>query len=328
MQQQQATSSGVALDSTSSGVLAPGRSFWRDAARSFARNKAGVVGLVVVLLMIVAAALAPWLAPYDYLKQDYTALLKSPSAKHIMGTDELGRDIFSRVLMGARTALLVATLITAISTAIGVFVGAVGALRGGWVDALLVWLMDALLSFPPLFLAAFLSVTTRPSVTRFATGIYERTGWTAFQDPVLFDYLVVVLATGFITWPYVGRLVRGQVLSLREKEFIEAERAMGASLWWITTKHLIPNVLGAVIVAMTISFGSAMLYEASLSFLGIGIRPPGASWGRMIFEGVPRWRSNAYLVLMPGITLSIIVLALNFMGDALNDALNPQARGR
>ena len=328
MNQHKTTAATIPLDVQAAPHAEKPRSFWGDAARTFARNKAGMLGLFVFLVLLLAALLAPVIAPYDYLAQDWRALLKPPSAQHWMGTDELGRDVFSRVLMGARTALLVALLITTISTLIGIFVGALGALLGGWADTLLVWAMDALLSFPPLFLAAFLSVATRPLLTQIAASIATATGWTAFKDPVLFDYLVVVSATGFASWPYVGRLVRGQVLSLREKEFIEAERAMGASAWWITTKHLVPNVLGAVIVATTIGFGSAMLYEASLSFLGIGIRPPGASWGRMIFEGVPRWRSNAYLVLMPGMTLSIVVLALNFLGDGLNDALNPRTRAR
>jgi ABC-type dipeptide/oligopeptide/nickel transport system permease subunit len=302
------------------------RSLWGDAARTFARNKAGMLGLVIVALFVFGAVFAPFIAPYDPLEQDWDTLRQPPTAQHIMGTDELGRDVFSRILMGARTALLVALLTTTISTVIGVLVGALGALIGGWLDALVVWIMDGLMNFPGIWLAAFISVTTRPTVTRIAGILYEQTGWESLKNTVILDYLLVFGALALIGWPGLGRLVRGLVLSLREKEFVEAQRAIGASSWWITTRHLVPNVLGAVIVAMSGSMGGAMLAESSLSFLGIGIRPPGASLGNMIASSISSWRTFPHLVLMPGLVLSLVVLAFNFIGDALNDALNPRAR--
>ena len=304
------------------------RSFWGDAFQHFVHNKIGVFGLVLFLILLVGSLLAKQIAPFDYLDQDWQALLKAPNAVHWMGTDELGRDIFSRVLMGSRTALMVALLISLVSTSVGLLVGSLSAFLSGWVDRAIVWVMDALLSFPSIWLAAFISVTTRPSLARWSKAAFELTQLEVFQDEVFLSYLVVVTSIGFIAWPYMGRLVRSQVLSIKEKEFIDAARALGGRTWWITLRHLIPNVLGSVIVTFTLSFGNAMLFESGLSFLGIGIQPPGASWGRMIYEGLNRIRTHPYLVLMPGLTLSIVVLSLQFIGDALNDALNPRSHSR
>jgi peptide/nickel transport system permease protein len=304
------------------------RSLWGDAARTFAKNKAGMLGLVVACIVFLTAIFAPWVVPYDYAEQDWDHLREPPSRAHIMGTDVLGRDIFSRVIFSIRTAVLVAFIVTFSTALIGVLVGAMGALIGGWVDALVVWIMDGLLNFPALWLAAFISVVTRPTITRLTEGWYEQSGWEALKSTVLLDYLVVFSALSFVWWAGLSRLVRGQVLSLREKEFVEAQRAIGASPWWITTRHLVPNVLGQVIVQMSTGFGRAMLVESSLSFLGIGIRPPGASLGQMINAGSSLWRSDTHLVAMPGLTLALIVLAFVFVGDGLNDALNPRARER
>ena len=304
------------------------RSLWGDAARTFARNKAGIVGLVVACLVLLIAIFAPWIAPYDHVEQDWDHLREPPSPSHIMGTDALGRDLFSRVIMGIRTALFVAVIVTVTTSVIGVLVGAMGALIGGWVDALTVWIMDGLLNFPSLWLAAFINVVTRPTIGRLAENIHGATGWEFMADTVVLDYLIVFSCLSLVWWAGLGRLVRGQVLSLREKEFIEAQRAIGASPWWITTRHLVPNVLGQVLVQMSTGFGRAMLAESSLSYLGIGIRPPGASLGKMIFDGMSTWRADTHLVAMPGLTLALIVMAFVFVGDGLNDALNPRARER
>ncbi|MBM3188670.1 MAG: ABC transporter permease [Chloroflexi bacterium] len=304
------------------------RSLWGDAARTFARNRAGMFGLVIAILLFLAAIFAPLLAPYDHLEQNWSRLREPPSRDHIMGTDELGRDVYSRLLMGARTAILVAIIITFTATIIGLILGSLGAYLGGWVDQALVWVMDALMNFPSIWLAAFVSVSTRPSIARWAQAIYIATGWESMRNPVILDYLLVFGCLGLVGWPGVARLVRSQVLSIREREFIEAQRAIGAPTWWITSRHLMPNVLGSVIVSMSSSFGNAMLAESSLSFLGVGIQPPGASWGNMIASSLNSWRSDPHLILMPGLVLSVAVLAYNFIGDALNDALNPRERDR
>ena len=304
------------------------RSLWGDAARTFVRNKAGVVGLIIVSIVIVVAIFAPWIAPYDYIDQDWDHIRESPSTMHWMGTDSVGRDLFSRIIMGVRTALIVGFVVSFTIAAIGVLVGGLGALIGGWVDVGLVWLMDGLLNFPALWLAAFISVVTRPIITRFSLAAFEATGWTFWENTVVLDYLVVFFCLSFVWWAPLGRLVRGQVLSLREKEFIEAARAIGASPWWITTGHLVPNVLGLVIVQVSTGFGRVMLAESALSFLGIGIQPPGASLGNMIATGMSTWRADPHLVAMPGLTLALIIVAFVFVGDAINDALNPRIRER
>lgn len=304
------------------------RSLWQDAARTFARDRAGVLGLVLVCAVLLLALFAPLIAPYDYEAQNWEHLREPPSRAHLMGTDVLGRDLLSRVILGIRTGVVVAVIVSFSTAIIGSLAGAMGALLGGWVDALLVWIIDGLMNFPTLWLAAFLSLVTRPWIADFVETVYRTTGWEFTQSTVVLDYLVIFLGLSLFWWAPLGRLVRGQVLSLREKEFIEAQRAIGASSWWITTRHLVPNVLGQILVHVSTSFGGVMLAEASLSFLGIGIRPPGASLGQMINAGSGLWRSDPHLVAMPGLALSLIMLAFVLLGDALNDALNPRARER
>jgi peptide/nickel transport system permease protein len=304
------------------------RSLWGDAARTFRRNKVAMAAFVLACLILLVALSASWIAPYGFAEQDWQHISAAPSLAHPMGTDALGRDLLSRVIMGVRTAVLIAVLVTGATATIGTLIGAFAALVGRWVDRAAVWLMDMLFAFPDLWLAAFVTVVTRPTIGRFSQHIYHATGWSFMHDPVVLDYLVIFGSLSLVWWAGIGRLVRGQVLSLREKEFVEASRATGASAWWITTRHLIPNVLGEVIVAMSTGFGRAMLAEASLSFLGIGIRPPGASLGEMISTGMATWRAQPYQVAMPGLTLAVIVAAFVFLGDGLNDALNPQLRDK
>lgn len=304
------------------------RSLWQDAWRTFLRNKAGILGLVIVGITLFVAIFGPWIAPYDYAEQDWEHIREGPSIKHFMGTDALGRDLFSRVVMGIRTAVIVGIVVSCLIATIGVLVGSTGALFGGWVDAVVVWIVDGLLNFPALWLAAFVSVVSKPLMAKAFAALYEKLGWEFLKNTVAFDYVVVFFCLAFVWWGPLARLVRGQVLSLREKEFIEAQRAIGAPPWWITTRHLAPNVMGQVIVQMSTGIGRVMLAESALSFLGIGIQPPGASLGNLIFTGMSSWRAEPHLVAMPALTLSAIILGFVFVGDGLNDALNPRIRER
>ena len=304
------------------------RSLWSDAAREFRRSRTGMFGLAVIVVVVFIALTAQWIAPYDYAEQDWMSLRQPPSPDHWMGTDAVGRDMFSRVLMSIQTAVLVGVIVSLIVGVVGTLTGALAALMGGMVDTVSVWIMDALLNFPVLWLAAFVTVVARPPIQQLALSAYELTGWAVWQDTVVLDYMVVFTVLAFVSWAPLGRVVRGQVLSLREKEFIEAQVAIGASYWWITTRHLVPNVLGQVIVQLSFGIGGIMLAESALSFLGIGIQPPGASLGNLISIGMESWRSDPHLVAMPGLVLALIILAFVFVGDALNDALNPRIRER
>jgi len=310
-------------------VMPEQRSLWQDAAEQLMRNRLAIFGAIVALLLTFVAIFGPWIAPYDYAEQNLLRINESPSKDHWLGTDGLGRDLYTRILYGARTAFLVGLIVTVGTTVVGVLLGAAGAFLGGWVDYLIMRLADITMAFPDILLAAFISVIFREKVLEAQVYMLERYGWTLSEaNRVYLDYFVIFGALTLVRWYGRARLVRGQILSLREKEFIEAERALGASNWTIILRHLIPNSLGPLVVTITVGFGGAMLSEASLSFLGVGIQPPGASWGAMINDNLGQWRYHPHLVLMPGIALAIVVLGFNFLGDGLNDALNPEQRRR
>jgi peptide/nickel transport system permease protein len=304
------------------------RSLWLDAWSSAIRNPFALGGAIVIILFVLAAIVGPYLTPYSYTEQDLLNTEQPPSWEHWLGTDELGRDFFSRVLYGARTAFLVATLVTVVGGAIGVVLGALAALSKGWVGGLIMRVTDVLMSFPHLLLAVFANATLRPLVQHWFDRLYAATGIGFFHNRLFGDYLIVFGILALVSWPGMARLVRGQVLSLQHAEFVEAARVSGADTRWIIFRHLVPNTLGVVIVSLTVAFGSAMLLESSLSYLGVGIQPPGASWGAMINENLNMWRYKPRLVLVPGAALAIVIFACNFFGDGLNDALNPRRRRR
>ena len=300
------------------------RSLWLDALERLVRNRAAMLGLVITLVLLFTAAFGPYLAPYSYTRTDITNQAAGPTLAHPMGTDLIGRDLFTRIIHGARTAVLVAILVTSISVVIGVGLGAVAAFRGGWLDDAIMRLTDATMAFPELLLAAFVSAAVRRPVVGWITDLHDRTGWEILEHTIIVDYLIVFGALALVGWAAYARLIRGQILSLREQDFVRAEVALGLSDWIIIRKHLVPNALSPVVVALTLSIGSVILAESSLSFLGFGIQPPGASWGNMITENLFRWRVHPHLVLMPGLTLAVAVFGFNYLGDGLNDALNPR----
>jgi peptide/nickel transport system permease protein len=277
------------------------RSLWALAARRFRRHRLGVIGLALLALLAALALLTPWIAPFDPDAVNLaTGRLLGPSAQHWMGTDELGRDILSRVLYGARISLLIGFLSVAIAVTLGTAVGAVAGYAGGRVDAVLMRIVDLFLSFPRLVLLVTLVAVFEPSIP------------------------LIVIVLGLTGWMGVSRLVRGQVLSVREREYVQAARALGYGPTRILGRHVLPNVLTPVIVAATLGIGNAILAEAALSYLGLGVQPPTASWGNIIQSGGDRIVDAWWITIFPGLAIVITVMAFNLVGDGLRDALDPR----
>jgi peptide/nickel transport system permease protein len=256
-------------------------------------------GAAIVILAIVVAILGPFLTPYDPASQELPLRLAGPTGAHLFGLDELGRDIFARVLAGARISLLVGLVVVSISSTIGIFFGAVAGYFGGRADEIISRVMDILLAFPGLLLAIALVAVLGPSLTN------------------------VVIALSLIGWVGYARLVRGQVLRAREFEFVLAARALGAPTSRILLNHVIPTALPAVTVQATLGMGAAILAEAALSFLGLGVQPPTPSWGTMLNGGRAHLLDAPHLTIFPGIAIAVLVLGFNFLGDGLRDALDP-----
>jgi peptide/nickel transport system permease protein len=300
------------------------RSLWGDAFRRLMRNKLSMVGLVIVLVTYVIAIIGPYITPYDYLEQNLMEIAQPPSADHWLGTDNVGRDYLSRMLYAMRTAVLVSILVPTISLVIGVFLGTIAAYRGGWTDGIIMRVTEVTMIIPVLLFAALINISVKDPVANFMKSLADRTGWDFLTSTVYVDYVVVFGLLSLIMWESYARLSRGQVLSLREADYVLAAESLGASGRHVMLRHLIPNSLSPLIVAFTFGMSGAMTLEASLSFLGIGIQPPGASLGSMISSAMTSWRQYPHLIAIPAIVLGVITLAINFLGDGLNDALNPK----
>jgi peptide/nickel transport system permease protein len=267
------------------------------------RNPLAALGVVLVLVFVVFALFAPWIAPRDPAFIDLQARLDSPSHAHWFGTDELGRDILSRIIYGARISMLVGGSVVLISLAIGLVIGSVAGYYGGGIDRFVnVILMNAFLSFPGILLAI---------------------AFVAFRGPGIFN-LILALSLG--GWVGYARLVRGQVLAAREREFVESSRALGASDMRIIVRHILPNIIQPVVVQAAIGMAGAILAEATMSFLGLGVPPPTASWGTMLNDGRAHLFDAPHLVLFPALAVMLAVLSFNFIGDALRDYLDPRSR--
>jgi peptide/nickel transport system permease protein len=302
------------------------RNLWIDAARQFARNKLAILGALIVLILVLMAIFGPALAPYDFLKQDLSSTLQPPNLQHLFGTDELGRDIFSRILYGSRTAMLVAITTTVISLLVGVIVGTLAGFSSGWVDELLMWLSDFVQSVPDLLLVVMINTAMRQPIVEFFDRMYEQTRNTFYLNTQWLDFVLVFGALALISWPGFARLVRGQVLTTRESEFIVAAKALGATNYRIMLRHVIPNSLGALLVAVSQRMGAAVVMESGLSFLGIGVQPPNASWGSMLSKSLPLWQMAPHLMIVPAVIIGLAQVGFVFFGDGLNDALNPRQR--
>jgi ABC-type dipeptide/oligopeptide/nickel transport system permease subunit len=300
---------------------------WRDAAIRLLRNPAGAIGLAIVLLLLAAAIFGPLVLPYDFLDQDLTARNALPSAAHWLGTDDLGRDILSRVIYGARTAFLIAVGVTALSLVIGLILGLVAGYAGGLVDRLVMWLCDVTMSVPALLLVIVINTSLRPLFGRWMDQLFELTRNPFFRDTSLIDLVLVFGSIALLKWPQYARLVRSQVLVIRNSNYVRAAVALGLPPATVLRTAILPNVLSPLIVAASFGLGTAMVLESAFSFLGVGIEPPIPSWGRMISDGMRVWATYPHLLIAPAIVLGMATIGFAFLGDGLNDALNPKRHG-
>jgi len=278
-------------------------STWTTAVTLGRRNMLASVGMVLVAVFVIFALFAPWIAPQSPSNIDLPLRLQPPSAAHWMGTDELGRDILSRVIYGARISMLVGGSVVAGSLLLGLVLGSIAGYYGGVADKFFnVILMNAFMSFPGILLAI---------------------AFVAFLGPGIFNLILALCIGG---WVGYARLVRAQVLAVKEKEFVEAARALGASDWRIVTRHILPNIIQPVIVQAAIGMAGAVLAEATMSFLGLGVPPPTASWGSMLNDSRAHLFDAPHLVLFPALAVMLAVLSFNFIGDALRDYMDPRSR--
>jgi len=278
-----------------------GSSLTQDAFRRLRKNRMAILGLCVLAFFIVVALLTPFIAPYTYEGQDLELGASSPSALHWLGTDTLGRDQLTRIMYGSRVSLMVGFIATAVALLIGVLWGATAGFLGGRIDAIMMRIVDALFALPFTIFIILLTVIFGSSM------------------------VLLFLAIGAVEWLTMARIVRGQVLSIKQQEFVEAAVAIGLSPWQIITRHLIPNVMGPIIVYTTLTIPGVILLESFLSFLGLGVQPPQSSWGSLISSGVESMEEFPWLLIFPGLALSITLFSLNFLGDGLRDALDPRA---
>lgn len=280
------------------------RGLWQDAIYRFTRNKLAVFGLICTVILLVVTIFAPVFAPYAYDKQDYSVISQTPSWQHPMGTDLLGRDQLSRILYGGQISISIGFLVQLSALLIGLPLGAWGGYKGGKADFIVTRLIDAFMAFPSLLFAILIMVVLGPG------------------------YLNVFLAMIIVSWPPVCRLVRGQFLTLREREYVIAARAIGCKDRQIIFRHIMPNAMGPIIVAVTLGIPATIFREAGLSFIGIGIVPPTPSWGQMVGEYYLMIQAAWHLPVFPALVLGFAILVFTFVGDGLQDALSPQGDRR
>ncbi|MCK5534839.1 ABC transporter permease [bacterium] len=270
--------------------------FWER----FKHNKLAFWGFVIILLLTFQACLVPFIAPYNPAQQNISNRLSPPSCKHLLGTDELGRDVFSRILYGTRISLSVGFVAVGVAVLVGTLLGLWAGFFGGWVDSLIMRLVDVMLCFPTFFLILMVI---------------------AFLSPNIFTIMLVI---GLTSWPGLARMVRGECLSMREREFIQAAKLVGLKNNRIIFVHLLPNVLTPILVTATFGIGSAILTESALSFLGLGVQPPTPSWGNILTAGKDYIHTAWWLSFFPGVAILITVLAYNLLGEGLRDILDPK----
>lgn len=272
--------------------------------RRLLRHKGARVGGAIVLLLLLAAILAPVLAPYDPIDGNLANQLQPPSAEHLLGTDEQGRDVLSRIIYGSRLSLLVGCVSTGIALALGIVIGALSAYYGGWWDLITMRFIDIMLAFPTILLAIAITAVLGPSLTN------------------------AMVAVGIVNMPIFARLVRSSVLQIKESEYVEAARSVGMGNIRIIARHILPNSLAPLLVQSTLSFGTAILEAAGLSFLGLGAQPPAPEWGAMLSNSQNYMQIATWVVTFPGLAIIINVLGFNLLGDGLRDVLDPRLRNQ
>ncbi|MEG1547243.1 MAG: ABC transporter permease [Clostridia bacterium] len=287
------------MEENAEAELAQSDTLWDKLKDMFCTNKLALISAIIILMFILAAIFAPLVAPYDPNAQQLSERLQKPSAAHWLGTDEFGRDVFSRLIYGSRVSLLVGLLPTLIAMTIGTLLGLIAGFYGGKVDFIIMRVADVLLAFPSLLLAMLIAYT-------IGTGL-----------------LTIFIALSFVSWAGTARVVRAQALSLREKEYVEAGKSIGVKNMTLIFRHILPNCIPSLIVLFTINVPGNILSESSLSFLGVGAQPPSTSWGLMVFRSKKYLSQTPVSTLCPGVVILILVLAFNFLGDALRDTLDP-----
>ena len=271
---------------------------------NFRRHKIAVIASVLFILLAAACFAAPWVAPYKFDAINLSAIKRPPSAGHWMGTDDLGRDLLTRILYGGRISIMIGILSAIVGSGLGALIGAMAGYYGGRLDNILMRFTDIAYSIPTLPLLIVLGSFSNSSVP------------------------IMVIIIGFLSWMPTARVVRGSVLSVKEKEYVESARMIGAPDWVIITQHILPNIAGPIIVGATLGVGNAIIIESSLSFLGLGVQPPTPTWGNMLMDSQSTMASKPWLTIFPGMAILLIVLAVNFIGDGLHDALDPTLRRR
>lgn len=279
-------------------------SLWQITVRQFKKNKLAVIGLTIFMLFVLIAILAPVLAPYDPTEIDLFKVHQAPDREHLLGTDELGRDVLSRLLYGARITLLVGVSSMIFSVLLGTFVGAVGGYYGGLIDNILMRITDVALSFPSIILLIIIA---------------------AYFKTTIFGMIVILGLTG---WMGIARLIRGEFLSLKQKEYVIASQAIGNRDFRTIFRHILPNASAPLIVAATLRVGYSILFESALSWLGIGIKPPTPTWGNMLSNAQSDIFQAPWLAVWPGVMIFLTVLTINFIGDGLRDALDPKLKNK
>ncbi|MDD4791765.1 MAG: ABC transporter permease [Firmicutes bacterium] len=283
-------------------IVRPSVTYWQDAWRRLKQNRGAMIGLWTIVAIIAIAIFGPMVSPYSYSDQNLEEQNQFCSSKHWLGTDDLGRDLLTRIMYGARISLTVGFLASLINLTVGVIYGGISGFYGGTTDNIMMRIVEVLNAIPMLLYVILLMVILEPGLQN------------------------ILIALGLVYWLGMARIVRGQVLSLKEQDFVLAARTIGASNWQIITKHLIPNAMGPIIVTATLNIPSAIFTEAFLSFIGLGVNAPMASWGVLASDALQSFRSYPWQLFFPAIAISITMFAFNFLGDGLRDALDPKQR--